>query len=143
MKIEDLKKTGQYLKARDNPYSILRVPKTWCVRFDLTPTELLILCEIIYATDNMIKSVYCGSRTGLASIVNASLPTVDKALQKLEEKGFIRKEKIDFTTRNGAERRDKVAYRSTLPRNTHSNDKAIEETIERSAAAYAMRHGKL
>ena len=143
MKIEDLKKTGQYQKARENPYAILRVPKTWCVRFDLTPTELLILCEIIHATDNMIKGVYCGSRTGLASIVNSSLPTVDKALRRLEEKGFIRKETIDFTTRNGAERRDKVAYRSTLQRNTLANDKTIEETIERSAAAYAVKHDKI
>ena len=60
-----------------------------------------------------------------------------------EEKGFIRKETIDFTTRNGAERRDKVAYRSTLQRNTHANDKTIEETIERSAAAYAVKHDKI
>lgn len=68
------------------------VPLTWCVRFDLSPTELLTYCAIRDRTIGYEEHAYTGSIKGLCAILNVSLPTARAALEKLEKKGFIYKE---------------------------------------------------
>lgn len=144
MKREELKKTKRYLSYADsNAY--WDVPKSWCVRFDLSPTELLLFLEIHQATHstNLKYDCYCGSRTSLAAVVNATLPTVDKALINLLDKGFIVKTEKTFNTGHGEQRRQ-VAYRSTLPYKIAWRDKSIENTIDMIAAPREIngRRGK-
>jgi len=132
MKREELKKTKRYLAYKDSTV-FWNIPKAWCVRFDLTPTELLIFAEIHQATHHWGNNCYCASRTSLAVIVNSTLPTVDKALINLLDKGFIVKATAQFFTRQGGERRQ-IAYRSTLPAKIAGNDKSIEKLLENAAA---------
>ena len=129
MKLEDLKKTKRYLSYRDSPKATLSIPKAWCVRFNLTPTELMIFEEIHQATHFWVLECYCASRTSLCVVVNASPPTVDKALENLTTKGFIEKGEQALKTQIGGERRQ-ICYRSLLPRNVLPCDKNIEEILE-------------
>ena len=128
MKKEDLKKTAQYKRIVDRSNATLTVPRAWCTRFDLTPTDLLILEEIKLATEVLQSHVYSGSRVGLAVIINGTLPTVDKSLNKLEEKGFIRKSRNKYQKRTGGER-DVVTYECLLPSRVLPNDKNLEEAL--------------
>lgn len=136
MKKEDLKKTAQYKRIVDRSNATWTVPRAWCTRFDITPTDLLILEEIKLATEVLQSHVYSGSRQGLAVVINGSLPTVDKALDKLEEKGFIRKSKNKYQKRTGGER-DVITYECLLPFRVQPNDKLIEEILEANKARNA------
>ena len=91
MKKEDLKRTRQYKIAKVHNTYWNNVPRHWCVRFDMSPTELLIYCTIRDATENLKQRCFTGSVQMLCSYVNVSKPTVRKALDKLENAGFIRK----------------------------------------------------
>lgn len=128
MKKENLKNSRQYRKLLDNNRAFLGVPMTWCVRFDLTPTELLILRHIQYMSQQS-QGIFTGSMKGLCVICNSSLPTVRKACLSLNNRGFIRKifkmQKLE-SGRNV----DWVCYQSTIPYNTPPNDKNIEQLIE-------------
>ena len=129
MKLEDLTKTKRYLAYKDSARAVLTVPKAWCVRFDLTPTELFVFEEIHQATHFWALECYCASRTSLCVVVNASPPTIDKALDNLTKKGFIEKGNKVLKTQIGGERHQ-ICYRSLLPKTTQPNDKNIEEILE-------------
>lgn len=128
VKREKLKISRQYKKNLANPRAILVCPKTWCVRFDISPLDLMIFEEIHSATWNFTSGAYTGSRVGLCSIVNASLPTIDKTLDLLEEKGFIRKEFKVMASIRGEKKI--VAYCSMIPRDVPINDNKLEEILE-------------
>ncbi len=67
------------------------VPLFWCVRFDISTLELLTYCFIRDCTKNMKEQAFTGSVKGLCARFNTSAPTQRRALENLEEKGFIRK----------------------------------------------------
>lgn len=131
MKIEELKKTKRYIQYNDYAQAVLTVPKAWCVRFNLTPTELMVFEEIHQATHFWQLHCYCASRTSLCVIVNASPPTIDKALLSLTNKGFISRSKAPIKTQRGGERQN-ICYISLLPKDIRANDKTIEEILERN-----------
>ena len=131
MKLEELKKTKRYKQYNDYAQAVLTVPKAWCVRFDLSPTELMIFEEIHQATHYWALNCYCASRTSLCVVVNASPPTIDKSLSKLTEKGFISRSKAPIKTQRGGERQN-ICYVSLLPKNIAVNDKQIEDILERN-----------
>ena len=138
MKREELKKTKRYKSYNDSTV-YWNIPKAWCVRFDLSPTELLIFAEIHQATHHWGNDCYCGSRTSLAVIVNATLPTVDKALVNLQDKGFIVKATASFFKRNSTGERHQIAYKSMLPAKISSNDKSIEKLLENASAPRELK----
>ena len=131
MKNEELKKNKRYIAYRDNPRAVLTVPKAWCVRFGLTPTELMIFEEIHQATHFWALNCYCSSRTSLCVVVNGTPPTVDKALKKLVLKGFISKSKAPVRTKIGTERQN-ICYVSLLPKDVGSNASYIEDMLEKN-----------
>ena len=131
MKKEELKKSRQYHKLKDKSRAFISVPLTWCVRFDLSPTELFLFCYIRYYTENYTRQAYTGSVKGLCVIANCSLPTARKALETLCQKGFIRK--IDVSRDNSAGRSvDWVSYESMISSEYPPNSAEIEELLERS-----------
>lgn len=130
MKKEELKGTRQFKKVDNNGNSIcVSVPLSWCARFDLTATELLLFCHIRYRTEHFQQRAYTGSVPGLAVIVNASVPTVRKALDNLIEKGFIRKTFKDRCNSYG-QKVGWIAYESLLNSNVTGRD--VEEELAKN-----------
>lgn len=125
---EKLKLSRQYKKNVANPRAALYCPKSWCVRFDITPLDLMLFEEIHSATWNFTSGAYTGSRVGLCAIVNASLPTVDKSLGILEEKGFIRKTARVMQSLRGE--KTVAAYCSLIPKDTSISETKLEEILE-------------
>lgn len=99
------------------------VPLTWCVRFDLTTLELLTYCYIRDCTRNMKEKAFTGSIKGLQSKFNTSAPTQRLALEHLQEKGFIIKERAPFGESNW------VRYVDTLRRYYEKEDPRPMEVI--------------
>lgn len=128
VKRENLKLSRQYKKNVANPRAVLVCPKSWCVRFDISPLDLMIFEEIHAATWNFTSGAFTGSRVGLCSIVNASLPTVDKSLALLEEKGFIRKEARVMQSLRGE--KTIAAYCSMINKDVTTTDVKLEEILE-------------
>ncbi|MBE5742965.1 MAG: hypothetical protein E7360_06610 [Clostridiales bacterium] len=91
MKKEELKKTRQFKRANTNSKAYLSVPLAWCVRFDLTPTELFILRHIQYSSMHSEAKSFTGSIKTLCAICNCSLPTARKACDRLYNDGWIDK----------------------------------------------------
>lgn len=138
---ENLKLSRQYKKNVANPRAALYCPKSWCVRFDISPLDLMIFEEIHAATWHFTSGAYTGSRVGLCAIVNASLPTVDKSLETLEEKGFIRKLAKVMQSLRGE--KTVAAYCSLIPKDIPINDNKLEEIIEiNKAKNEVVRKGK-
>ena len=129
MKNEELKKTKRYISYLDSERAVLAVPKSWCLRFGLTPTDLMIFEEIHQATHFWARGCYCASRTALCVIVNGSPPTIDKSLRTLTLKGFISKTKEAMGTSSGGERKN-ICYRSLLPKEIKPNAKDIENMLD-------------
>ena len=126
---EELKKTRQYKNISTYNKANLSVPRSWCLRFDLTPTELMIFEEIHLYTHYFQRRAFFGSRTQFAVITNGSLPQVDRSLQHLAKKGFIEKDEVEFKTAQGTMRKQ-ISYRSLLPMSVLPSDKNIEEILE-------------
>ena len=126
MKKEDLKKSRQ-LKA-NNRYFI-SVPADWCVNFDLTPLELLILRHIQYVSKYGDAGCFTGSVNKLRSIVNCSPPTARKALDKLYDDGWIDKiiAKREFDSGKVV---DWVRYKSNIAYDTTTNIENIKQELE-------------
>ena len=95
----DLKCCRQYKKDCQNKRFVNNVPLTWCVRFDLTPLELLTYCVIRDATTEYEYKAYTGSVKGLCSKTNVSRPTQIAALKVLYDKGFIYRQKMPYNGR--------------------------------------------
>ncbi len=134
---EALKRTEQARKDGNlRPYAYMNnVPLTWCVRFDLTPLMLLVYCYIRDCTKNMKESAFTGSIKSLCSKFNVTLPTARTALRKLEEKGFIYKER---SKRENVE--CWVRYRDGLVRYYSGEDeRTIDEILESNSARLNMR----
>ena len=74
------------------------VPRWLAATANLSPIELLIYITVKEATDKADMHLYTGSVKGLCSLWNVSIPTARKALENLEERGFIRK---GFIRRDG------------------------------------------
>lgn len=130
---EMLKKSEQKrLDGKVNGYGWLyNVPLTWCVRFDLTTLELLTYCYIRDCTANMKEGAFTGSVKTLRARFNVSAPTQRRALERLEEKGFIWKEKAP---RGDAEW---VRYVDTLKLwHKKEDSRSIEEIIDVWAYKY-------
>lgn len=128
MKKEDLKNTRQYRNALNNNKAFLSIPTTWCVRFDLTPTELMILRHIQYMS-KLDAGVFTGSIKGLCSITNCSAPTARKACMKLHNLGFIRKIERQHKLENG-KIVDWICYRANVPYDIEQNDKTINDLLK-------------
>lgn len=105
MKKSELKNTRQFKEAKkkseqarrdgvERPYAYTNnVPLFWAVEYDISTLELLTYCYVRDCTANMKERAFTGSIKGLCARFNTSLPTQRKALETLEEKGFIYKEK--------------------------------------------------
>lgn len=126
---KNLTKTAQFRRLKENIRATLTIHKSWCTRFDLSANELLIFHEIHFATHRLEKKAYTGSRTGLGMLINATLPTVDRALLRLEEKGFIRKTFREEENAKGAVHKV-VQYISMLPEDLAFINPQIEKTLE-------------
>jgi predicted transcriptional regulator len=100
MRKEELKNLRQYKARTKQHLYISNVPLDYCVRFDLSPTELLIYCYIKNVTENAPMKTYSGSVKNLCSVCNISMPTARKALDKLQREGFIVKEFRDKEIQN-------------------------------------------
>lgn len=135
---KELKKTRQYLKVNSYENAYVCVPLSWCARFDLSPTELLIFCYIRHRTEKYVQKAYTGSVKGLSVIANCSLPTARKALQTLCDKGFIIKTHIKRDTSTG-KTADWVSYESRIPSNIGTNSKDIEERLAVTAIVAPIR----
>lgn len=126
MKKEDLKKSRQ---IRANNHYFISVPADWCVIFDLTPLELLILRHIQYVSKYGDAGCFTGSVKKLCSIVNSSLPTSRKALDKLYDNGWIEKiiAQREFDSGKVV---DWVRYKSNIAYDT-TNIEKIKEELEK------------
>lgn len=120
----ELKRTRQYKRYRDNNFYI-NIPLSWCTRFNLSPTDLVVLCVVMNATKNATMKAYTGSMKGLCVCCNISLPTARRSLEKLIEKGFVRKE---YWTRDGKEW---IAYTAL---SLVAGEMTMEEALERNIA---------
>ncbi len=142
MKTEELKKTKLYHTWRENPaqYS-LNLPRSFCLRFDLSPTELMIFQEIHLYTHFFPKKCFCASRSHLQILVNGSPPTIDKALNKLLDKGFIAKFTEKMPTKIGTERLN-ICYKSNLPREISIREDAqkVNDQLEKILENHGSRH---
>ena len=130
----DLKNSRQFKDAMKRQRAtgkaeFTSVPLTWCVRFDLSPTELLTYCIIRDRTLSYEEKAYTGSVKGLCAILNVSIPTVRVALEILEEKGFIYKEKRNRPRSNGE--RSWVSYVAYT--DLTSGSETIEEVLSKHA----------
>ena len=134
MKKEDLKETRQYKLLAKNHKAGVFVPLAWCTRFGITPTELMIFCYIRHHSENYLHKAYTGSVKGLSVIVGSSLPTARKALENLEEKGFITKGSMPRNI--GRPSADWVCYTSTIPSDMGCANPGIEKKLESHSAAY-------
>lgn len=140
MKKEELKRARQYKEFGKNDRLQITVPLTWCVRFKLSSTELMILRYIQHMTEFGAEKCYTGSQKGLCAIVNASLPTVRKACDKLHDDGWMRKALIKRKLETGQEV-VWVAYQARISYKISPNDPGIEsllktELIQRKAYGY-------
>lgn len=133
MKKEELKNSRQFKDAmarqkRLGPekFEYTTVPLTWCVRFDLSPVQLLTYCIIRDRTLNYEEHAYTGSIKGLCAILNVSIPTVRSALEVLEQKGFIHKDMRKRLRSDGE--RTWVTYVSHT--NLTAGGRTIEESLE-------------
>lgn len=135
MKKEDLKKTRQYATLCRVSRAGVVVPLQWGARFDLSPTELLIYAYISHHTAKYVQKAYTGSIKGLCVITNTTLPTARRAVERLEEKGFIRKTFVSRDVSSGPGV-DWVAYVATIPYDSDYNSGKIDKIIETNAAAY-------
>ena len=104
----ELKDSRQYKKDCKDKRFVNNVPLTWCVRFDLSPLELLTYCVIRDATTEFEYNAYTGSVKGLCSKTNVSRPTQIAALKVLYDKGFIFRQKMPY---NGRQIVAYVAYK--------------------------------
>ncbi|MBR6502698.1 MAG: hypothetical protein IKT42_04585 [Clostridia bacterium] len=120
---DQLIKSRQY-KDFLNSNIWFKMPASWCVRFNLTPTELLIFSYIRFATENGTYGKYTGSIKGLSVLCNVSLPTARNAVEKLEREGFIKK---DIMQRDG---KRWVCYEAYLTDNVIRNINARGQTVE-------------
>lgn len=128
----ELKKTRQY-KSWSNNRNYITVPLSWCTRFDLSPTDLFIYCVVKNATEKAALRSYTGSVKGLCAACNVSIPTARKSLEKLIEKGFLRKE---FLQRDG---REWVSYTAL---SLTAGESTIEEVLERNQTTNAIFNGR-
>ncbi len=128
MRKAELKQSRQYREMWASNKAFLTVPMQWCVRFDLTPTELMILRHIQYLTSNGNDNCFSGSVKALCAITNSTLPTARKALDNLHDKGWIRKSLRPRRLPNEREV-DWVCYRATIPYETTTNDRGIESEL--------------
>ena len=126
MKKDDLKKSRQY---RNNQKYFLSVPANWCVRFEMTPTELLILRHIQYVSKHGETGCFTGSVKALCSICNCSLPTARKALDKLYEDGWIEKT-IGQREFDSGKVVDWVRYKSNIEYDIAIDSPNLEENLE-------------
>ena len=126
MKKEDLKKSRQF---RNNQKYFLSVPANWCVRFDLTPTELFILRHIQYVSKHGKEGCFTGSVKALCSICNCSVPTARKALDRLYDDGWIDKmiAQREFDSGKVA---DWVQYKSNIDYDVALDSARIEDKLE-------------
>ena len=130
---KDLKNSRQFKEAmsrqkRKSPdeFEYTNVPLTWCVRFDLSPTELFTYCIVRDRTISYEEHAYTGSIKGLCAILNVAIPTVRAALENLEKKGFIYKE-----IRNRARRDGQMSWVTYVAhRNLTRNGQSIEENLK-------------
>ena len=125
MKKEELLKSRQYKLANQKQFYLNNIPLDWCVRFNLSPLDIMIFCIIRDASMHQEYEAYTGSIKGLCAKTNVSLPTARSSVEKLEERGFI--DKIHF------KRDDKnmIGYRVNV--NTRRDDLSeckIEDLLE-------------
>ena len=97
---EELEKTRQYQTVKKQNRYLNEVPLSFCVRFGISTTELLIYCIIKEYGKFGHLQVYSGSVKGLCAYLNVSKPTVRSALEKLEKIGLIDKTTIFRNGRN-------------------------------------------
>lgn len=142
IKTKDLTKTAQFRRLKENNRATLTIHKSWCSRFDISANELLIFQEIHFSTHHLEKHAYTGTRTGLGVLINASLPTVDKALLRLEEKGFIRKTFRTETTLKGLNHTI-IQYISLLPEEISLMGGIIEERLKTNLVRMEAVQGTL
>ena len=119
-KKEELKESRQYKKDCKDKRFTNNVPLTWCVRFDLTPLELITYCVIRDATVEFEQEAYTGSVKGLCAKTNVSRPTQIAALKVLYDKGFVYRKIAPYNGRNI------VAYVAY----TFDKNKNLEEQLE-------------
>ena len=118
-----LRESEQFKSAFNNKIYLNKVPLYFCTKFDLSPAELLILCRIQQATQDAPLKAYTGSINGLCSICNISKPTARKAVERLNEEGFIRK---GFFMRNN---KRIVAYKALILQNPNNRNMTMEDWL--------------
>lgn len=130
---KELKNSRQFKEAmarqkrrKPEDFEYTTVPLTWCVRFDLTPVQLLTYCIVRDRTISFEERAYTGSIKGLCAILNVSLPTARTALETLETKGFIYKEIRNRARRDG--QRSWITYVAYT--NLTRNGQSIEENLK-------------
>jgi len=128
MKKEDLKRARQFKTTAQNENALLSVPASWCVRFNLTPTELLILRHIQYMTKTGENRAFTGSIKSLCAITNCALPTARRAVDKLHEDGWINKSVRPRNLANGTTVYW-VCLQAQISYDTKPNDRGIESEL--------------
>lgn len=91
MRKKELKSSTNYKKLYASSFEFVQFPIKWCVRFGLSVLDVLIYKVIENYTLRRNFNCYSGSIKTLSSMMNVSLPTVRKSLEKLCERGFLRK----------------------------------------------------
>jgi protein-arginine kinase activator protein McsA len=107
-----------------------------CNEFELKGNELLVYA-LIYGFSQDGESSFFGGRKYIAETFNISLPTVDKALHGLLDKGYIQKQASeDYKTTdsywvdiNMVEKKLYGGSKETLLNNISNNKKTINKTI--------------
>lgn len=109
-----------------------------CNEFELKGNELLVYA-LIYGFSQDGESSFFGGRKYIAETFNISLPTVDKALQGLLNKGYIIKQASDdnqtpdsyYADTNMVVKKLYGGSKETLLNNIYNNKNTINKTISK------------
>ena len=120
-----------------------------CNELELKGNDLLIFA-LIYGFSQDGESSFFGGRKYIAETFNISLPTVDKALQNLLDKGYILKqESSDYNTpdsywadTNMVVKKLYGGSKETLLNNINKNKKTINKTISKDIVQDLVKEPK-
>ena len=120
-------KVNRYYKRLSEQNNWIKFPLSWCVRFDLSPLDVVVFAIVDVATKDGKMHTFVGSIESICTRTNTSKPTVRRSLEKLVARGFIRKENRTLKDKNTGESKTWVCYTSKV---RFDPDRSIEEQCE-------------
>ena len=120
-------KANRYYKKLTQQNHWVKFPLSWCVRFDMSPLDVVIFAIIDVATKDGTLKTFLGSVENLCTQTNTSKPTVRRSLDRLVESGFVNKDTKTFKDKATGEIKTWVCYTSAI---RIDDSRSIEEQCE-------------